>query len=106
MSKSRREDSKGLNIQGNVATVTLVFADEAHREAWLHRQGLLEDDGALAHHLLHQSDSDLAFMVGPEELTEKEEKALAIRIEVLQESMRGDAAEDDDDDDADPDTED
>lgn len=56
--------------RGNLAemgvTVTLVFADEAHREAWLTRMGHLDDEGKRLDYVQRRQAQNLTFLVGPE----------------------------------------
>lgn len=59
------KDANDAHIEGMAVSVTLVFACEAHREAWLERTGWLGDEAAKADYEKRQDHTDLMFYVGP-----------------------------------------
>lgn len=57
------------NLDGMAVTVTLVFSDEAHREAWLRREGLFDGPrgGAQRQDYEHRrSNTNLTYLIAPE----------------------------------------
>lgn len=73
---------KGLNANP-ACTITLVFSDLSHREAWLHRQGALRTDADLAEYLASRHESAICFAVQEEALEPEIESELAGRLEEM-----------------------
>lgn len=71
-SNRRKEDpvtERKANLESMAVTVTLVFSDEAHREAWLTREGLFDGPDGKFRRLDYESrkgNTNLTFIVGVE----------------------------------------
>ena len=52
-------------LAGMAVTVTLVFADESHREAWLERAGLFAREVNGADYERRKRNTNLVYLVGP-----------------------------------------
>lgn len=53
------------NISGMAVTATLVFSDEAHREMWLRRMDVIQDESFLSDYENRKKGQDLVYIVGP-----------------------------------------
>jgi hypothetical protein len=54
------------NISGMAVTVTLVFSDEAHRESWLGRMGVIPEEGSFLDDYEHRKRAqNLLYIVAP-----------------------------------------
>ena len=54
------------NVSGMAVTVTLVFSDESHREAWLRRTGVLEKETRNLDYERRKGNTNLIYTVGVE----------------------------------------
>jgi hypothetical protein len=55
-----------INTFGPAVTVTLIFSDECHREAWMLRQGMLESEPMRLDYYRVQQSTDIPFIIGVE----------------------------------------
>jgi hypothetical protein len=54
-----------VGIDGMAVSITLVFSDEAHREAWLENSGWLDKPGARTDYNRRKSNTNLMYGIGP-----------------------------------------
>ena len=60
------------NINNMGVTITLVFACEVHREAWLKRMRVIDNKATKAKtqdYKIRRKSSNLTYLVGPERIT-------------------------------------
>ena len=55
------------NVRSMAVTLTLVFSDESHREAWMRRMGILDIPGRRSDYEARRSNTDLTYLVGAEQ---------------------------------------